>query len=669
MPPLSFEKGSPEPLGLSIQGDRTRFAVYSSQATQVFLALFSLDNPVPLYQFPLYRTGSIWHIELIDLPEHLSYAYRCEGPEDETKGLLYNSTQWLADPYAKCFASPRTWNKRAKNNDFVRSPILSIPPFDWQGVQRPQIPKKDLVIYEMHVRGFTQHASSHVDAAGTFLGIISKIPYLKSLGINAIEWMPIFEFDETHSRNIDPQTKTPLPNYWGYNPLHFFVPMARYSTNRLLTSAIEECKTCIRELHRNGIEVFLDVVFNHTGEGKEKDYFIHFRGLDNSTYYLLDEKGEYRDDAGCGNTLNPNHPQVQRFILDCLRYWVKEMQVDGFRFDLASILTRDPQGAPLAHPPLLDSIAQDPLLKTVKLIAEPWDAGGLYQVGLFPTLGPWSEWNGKYRDTVRRFLKGTDGEAGAFAASLCGSEPTYASSKTPLSSINFITAHDGFCLRDLVTYQQKHNYANAEMNRDGSDQNENWNCGIEGPTMDPKILALRERQMRNFLLALFISQGIPMLLMGDEYGHTRKGNNNPYVQDNEINWFLWDELKIHQAPFNFVSSLIAFRKKHAVFRKTHFLKDTEICWHGHIPFHPDWSSSSRFVAFTLKDVSSFYIAFNADYRPAQIQLPPQGTWKELLATEKNWQEHFLANPEKAPLLPSTLTLAPYSALVAIQSTI
>lgn len=656
MPPFSIQKGTPEPLGLSIQGNKTHFAVYASQATQVHLGLFLAKQKEPTYTLPLFQSGPFWHIELIDLPPGFSYAFRCQGPS--------SLSPWLADPYGKVFQTPVQWAYN-EERDFIRCPILSLPPFDWQGVLRPQIPWKDLVIYEMHVRGFTQHASSQSKHPGTFLGLLSHIPHLKKLGINAVEFLPIFEFDEMHSRNIHPQTKALLPNYWGYNPLHFFAPMRRYCQGEDLFAPLQEFKTCVRELHREGIEVFLDVVFNHTGEGKEKDYFIHFRGLDNPAYYLLDEHGNYRDYSGCGNTLNTNHPQVQRLILDCLRYWTEEMQVDGFRFDLASILTRDTRGTPIPHPPILEAIAQDPILKKTKLIAEAWDAAGLYQVGSFPKWGPWSEWNGSYRDSVRRFLKGTSGLAGAFADALCGSERIYHPFKTPLCSVNFITAHDGFSLHDLVSYQQKHNEENGEKNRDGTEQNDNWNCGAEGPTTEAKIEALRERQMRNFLMALFLSQGIPMLLMGDEYGHTKKGNNNPYVQDNEINWFLWNELEKNSPKRDFISSLIAFRKTHEVFRKTHFLTAEDVDWHGHLPFHPDWSSTSRFVAFTLKGVPSFYIAFNADYRSASIQLPPNAQWKGLIDTERNWNGHFLKNTQQAPLLPEKIVLAPYSALLAI----
>ncbi len=629
--------GLPSPLGFSLQGKRANFAVFSSHATHVFLGLFQGEGKVR--EIPLIRTGDIWHIAIDGLPLGTGYAYRCEGPHEGPH--LYNPAIWLADPYAKALHQNRS--------------VADLPQkFDWQGVKPPSLASSDLIIYEMHVRGFTQHPSSGVSHRGTYLGFIEKIPFLKKLGINAVELMPVFDTDPHHCKNLNPKTGEPLVNYWGYDPYHFFIPKQWFS----VSDPLVEFKTLVRELHRNGIQVILDVVYNHSGEGEEKDFYINFRGLDNAVYYLVDDQGEYLDFTGCGNTLNTNHPVVQQLILDSLRYWVEEMHVDGFRFDLASILTRDPKGKPMTHPLLIEAISQDPLLSKVHLIAEAWDASGLYQLGSFPKWGPWSEWNGRYRDIVRRFIKGTDAKAGLFANVLCGSEMIYRNSGTPLSSINFITAHDGFSLRDLVTYQGKHNYDNGEGNRDGANQNDNWNCGTEGPTQDSQILALRERQMRNFLLALFLAQGIPMLYMNDVYGHTRLGNNNPYVQDNEINWFSWEQLQKNEKIFNFVSSLIAFRKKHSHLRFSRFLTDDDVDWHGTTPFQPHFDCHSRFIAFTLKP--SLYIAFNANYQPAQITLPP-GSWHTVINTQEDWQFH-----KQGPLLSASLELVPYSALVATQ---
>lgn len=614
-------EGESESLGLQITGDTAHFSLFSQHATRVILGIRENGS---IAQVPLKRTGDIWHVAIRPFPKEGVYAYRCEGPRER----LYNPDVWLADPYAKI------------PFDILWTRIALPDPFDWQKVPSPSILPQDLVIYEMHVRGFTKLAP--VAYPGTYLGLIEKIPYLKKLGINAIELLPVFEFDETHGK------QKPLVNYWGYSPTHFFAPKKGYA----FEDPIREFKTMVRELHRNGILVFLDVVYNHTGEGKERDYFVNFRGIDNSVYYLLDSEGNYCDYSGCGNTLNTNHPVVQRLILDSLHYWVKEMGVDGFRFDLASILTRGLNGKPMAHPPLIEAISKDPLLKNAKLMAEAWDASGLYQLGSFPKWGPWSEWNGRYRDTVRSFIKGTDGKAGAFASVLCGSQMIYNASHTPLSSINFVTCHDGFSLRDLVTYQNKHNFPNGEGNHDGSNHNENWNCGQEGPTQDPEILALRERQMRNFLVALLVSQGTPLLHMGDEYGHTRLGNNNPYVQDNRINWFLWDEPNPKITAF--VQALIAFRKNHPELRRVRFLANEDVEWFS------SWDPASRFVAFSFKSHTPLYLAFNAGFQSMHITLP-KGAWQLAVNTTEDWKVY-----EKGPPI-SSLEMPPYSAIVAKKS--
>ncbi len=509
----------------------------------------------------------------------------------------------------------------------------------------------------MHVRGFTRHTSSSCAHPGTYLALIEKIPYLKKLGINAVELMPIFEFDETHSKYINPENQEPLPNYWGYNSLHFFAPMRRYA----VADPISEFKTLVRELHRNGICILLDVVYNHTGEGKEKEYAVNFRGIDNASYYIVDESGAYKDYAGCGNTVNGNFPPVQEFIIDSLRYWAGEMGVDGFRFDLAACLLRDPQGNPIDNSPLIQAISQDPLLSQKKLIAEAWDATGLYLIGKFPQWGRWKDWDGPYRDRVRRFIKGTSGYAGLFATALCGNEPIYSASKTPLSRIHFVTCHDGYSLCDLVSYECKHNRANGENSRDGGNQNDSWNCGVEGFTADSAITALRERQMRNFFLALFTSQGIPMLLMGDEYGHTRRGNNNPYGQDNELNWFLWNE--VQSDKLSFVSGLIAFRKNHKQFTQPHFLKPTDITWHGETPKTPNWSSSSRLVACSLKNI---YLAFNANYLSAPMQLP-EADWRVVVDTTKPWANHHLLNPTSGEKSDMHIEMAPHSGILLYRS--
>lgn len=653
--------GSPEPLGLSFMGKRVNFALFSEHATQVKLGLFDPDLKKLQREFPLHRTENVWHIALENVPKGALYAYFCSGPHDRERGDLFDESKQLTDPYSKILETPLQWGTKDKH---YLSPILEIPPFDWGGVKPPKIPPKDLIIYEMHVRGFTQHPSSNVRHPGSFLGIIEKIPYLKKLGINAVELMPIFEFDEIHSKDIQPQTGEPLPNYWGYNTLFFLAPMRRYAAGEEITAPITEFKTLVKTLHQNNIEVILDVVFNHTGEGNEKNYFVNFRGIDNRVYYMVDPQGHYRNYTGCGNTMNCNHPIVQRFILDTLTYWIDEMHIDGIRFDLASIFTRSQEGDLLASPPIVDAITSLCKERGVKLIAEAWDAGGLYQVGLFPNHWKyWSDWNGKYRDTVRRFIKGTSSQAGAFADAIAGSQSIYGHSQTPLSSLNFITAHDGYTMRDLVTYQMKHNYENGEMNQDGNNQNDSWNCGAEGPTINPQIAGLRERQMRNFFLALFLSQGIPMLLMGDEYGHSRKGNNNPFVQDNDLNWFLWHVLEKNDKIFHFVASLIAFRKSQSSLRYSRFLTAEDIEWHGFEPNKANWESSSQFLAFTLKGKPEIYAAFNAYSHPVTITLPPNNPWKQIVKTDEDWDIHYFNSLSVAPQVPSQIELPAYTSLL------
>lgn len=658
---IKTHSGVPEPLGLSFKQDLANFSLYSAHATIATLCLFWGKGPHPDAEIPMEGPYiGIWHIAIEGLPKGASYAYRLEG-----KDASFNRERLLSDPYARAYSNRYHWG------DFStpRLPFLCscdpLPPFDWQNVPKPNTPLEELVIYEMHIRGFTQDPSSGVSTPGTYAGAIEKIPYLKKLGVNAIELMPIYEFDETHSKNVHPKTGKRLVNYWGYSPLSFFIPMSRYASHP--EKAADEIKTMVREMHRAGIEVILDVVYNHTTE--DENYVASWRGIDRASYYMLDEKGLDLNYSGCGNTFQTNTPVASRLILDSLRYWTEEMQIDGFRFDLASILTRSPKGKPLSDPPILNTIARDPILKGVKLIAEPWDAAGLYQVGQFPRWGSWSGWNGAYRDHVRKFIKGTDQEAGAFATSLCGSEPCYGPVHSPLSSINFITAHDGYSLYDLVSYQDKHNLENGEGNRDGSNSNNSWNCGAEGETKDPIILELRERQMRNFLLALFLSQGIPMLVMGDEIGQTRHGNNNPYTQDNAISWFDWNGCKMRSHQLDFVASLIAFRKKRSILHRNTFLTPADIDWHGTRPSHPDWGSSSRFVAFCLKDKETpLYAAFNAGFEDTIVTLPPPPAgkkWKQLVNTTLPWESHSLNDPAKGVSIETPLKMIRYSAILAI----
>lgn len=649
---IQIDTGQSAPIGLSKKGLWFNFSLYASHASQVILGLRYQGN---IREIPLIQKGESWHIA-VSIPniEGIDYAYKVAGLSDPQKGLFFDPCLWLQDPLALFPTSESLPWGNYRSDPWSKVQISE--PFSWQGIQKPKIPFGDLIIYEMHVRGFTRHPSSQIAHPGTFLGLIEKIPYLKKLGINAVELMPIFLFDETRCKNIDPSTKNPLPNYWGYSPLSFFAPTGGFGSGAPVT----EFKTLVRELHRNGIEVFLDVVYNHTGEGKQQDESFSFRGIDNSVYYMIDEIGHYRDFTGCKNTFNSNHPAVTAFILASLYYWVEEMQVDGFRFDLAAVHTRGIDGHVLHHPPLLEAIAKDERFSDIKLIAEGWDAVGLYMVESFPHFGPWSVWNGKFRDYTRQFIKGTDGFAQSFVDSLLGS-PSFYHKYTPLRSINFITAHDGFTLKDLVSYNEKLNIANGEDNKDGNSQNISWNCGVDGNTQDPAICSLRERQERNFLLALFLAQGIPMLLMGDEYGHTRYGNNNAYVQDNELNWFLWDELEKNKERFDFISQLIDFRKSHPIFRKPHFLTEREVIWHDSEGETPKYSIHDRFVACTLKGNTSYYLAFHAGFNSVSVHLPP-GNWVLVANTAKPWKEHNfnLANKTFAP---NSIELPPHSALL------
>ncbi len=647
---IQIEEGSPSPLGVSKSTAGLNFSLFSHHAEKVTLFLFEPGAANAFFEFSFdpisHRTGWIWHVVFKNLPSHeLEYAYRIDGPNEDPKNR-FNPHILLSDPYAKSLSTLCQWGAAddAQIGRFARGKVIVEATFDWEGDRSPVIAPEELIIYEMHVRCFTQHPSSHVKHPGTFLGIIEKIPYLKSLGINAVELMPLFEFDECENHNKNPKTHETLKNLWGYATINFFAPMNRFCTCQSWTGSLDEFRMLVKELHKNGILVILDVVYNHTGEGRIEGPCYSFRGIDNQAYYLADASGKYLDFTGTGNTFNANHPIVSRLIIDSLRYWVEEMHVDGFRFDLASCLTRDETGKPLLMPPVIHLITHDPVLKNTLLIAEAWDAGGLFQVGTFPGEGKWAEWNGKYRDDVRRFIKGTDGYAGAFANVMCGSQTLYGKSLKPFHSINFVTAHDGFTLKDLVSYQQKHNEENGEGNRDGNDSNDSWNCGEEGPSTNTHVIIIREQQMRNLHIALMFSIGTPMVLMGDEYAHTRHGNNNTYCQDNELSWFLWDELEKNKGFSRFYRLVIQFRKNHKVFQRKKYLTESDIDWHSQKPLHPDWHSENRFVAYTLKDTASeqhLYIAFNAEFKAADVQLPSP-------PTGKNWYRVIDTSLESPP---------------------
>jgi len=542
------------------------FTISSIGATSCELLLFHRKEREPYAVIPIpdeYRIGQTWSIMIFGLNvEDFEYCYHLDGPFNPEKGLLFDKTKEILDPYAKAVVGQRKWGKGKEVNGSYHARVVKNS-FHWDTSRFPNTPMEDSIIYEMHVRGFTKHASSNVAYPGTFAGIIEKIPYLKDLGVTAVELMPIFEFDEVANGHTYKGKK--LYEYWGYNTVAFYAPNTSYAASAEYNREGRELKGLIQLLKENGIEVILDVVFNHTAEGNEKGPYISFKGLDNNIYYMLTPDGHYYNFSGCGNTFNCNHPIVQQFIVDCLRYWVTRYHVDGFRFDLASILGRDENGKPLEDPPLLQRLAYDPILGNAKLIAEAWDAGGMYQVGSFPAYNRWAEWNGKYRDTMRDYLKGNFWAAPEAAHRIAGSTDLYYGVyKGYTSSVNFLTCHDGFTLYDLYAYNEKHNELNGWNNTDGSNDNRSWNCGCEGDTDDPAILALRYQMMRNAITALMCSRGTPMIYAGDEFANTQFGNNNGYCQDNEISWLDWNYLKKNEVFFNFYKNMIHFRKRHPV---------------------------------------------------------------------------------------------------------
>ena len=614
------------------------FTVHTSHGTSCDLLLFHPDEEEPYAVIPFpesYKIGDVYSMIVYDLKaEEFEYAYCVDGPYDEKKGLLFDKTKILLDPYAQAVAGQQVWGKKRTRTYHAK---VVRDTFDW-GVQ-PQSSREmsDLIIYELHVRGFTQHPSSGVKHPGTFAGLKEKIPYLKELGINAVELMPIFEFDEMiNAREVDGKQ---LVEYWGYNTVGFFSPNASYAAAEEVNNEGTELKELIREFHENGIEVILDVVFNHTAEGNEQGPFFSFKGFDNNIYYLLTPEGHYYNFSGCGNSLNCNHPVVQQMILECLRHWTVHYRVDGFRFDLASILGRDENGMPMNNPPLLRSLAYDPLLRNVKLIAEAWDAGGLYQVGNFPASKRWAEWNGQYRDTMRGYLKGDFWEANSAAWRICGSGDLYGGYYSEgnnnyagyNSCINFLTCHDGFTLYDLYSYNNKHNEANGWNNTDGANDNRSWNCGMEGDTNDPEVLKLRYRMIRNACAILMCSRGTPMFFSGDEFGNTKFGNNNSYCQDNEISWIDWSLLKKNKELFEFFKFMIAYRKKHPVIRKK---LDNAVCgmegMHAH-DVNADRMEVSQnaktlavsFAGYDRKKCKDdlVYVAVNAYWEEVRITLP------------------------------------------------
>ena len=619
--------------GATALSDGVCFTIHSQGATSCELLLYEpyAKEPFTILKYPdNYRIGNVFSMIVFDLDvEDFQYAFRLDGPYDKKKGLLFDKHKPLLDPYAKAVVGQSEWGQKPDAFLGYRGRVVKNN-FDW-GITKPSIiPMEDLIIYEMHVRGFTKDASSGVAHPGTFHGIMEKIPYLKELGINAVELMPIFEFDEMRDHRVIDGRE--LLDYWGYNTVSFFAPNTSYASDREYNHVGTELKQLIKTLKENGIEVILDVVFNHTAEGNEDGPFFSFKGIDNNVYYMLTPDGNYYNFSGCGNTVNCNHPVVQQMIVECLRYWVTTYRVDGFRFDLASILGRNEDGTPMDKPPLLQTLAFDPILGDVKLIAEAWDAGGLYQVGNFPSWKRWSEWNGKYRDDLRDFLKGGYWKAPEAALRISGSSDLYNPfERGTNASINFITCHDGFSLYDLYSYNHKHNEANGWNNTDGSDDNRSWNCGTEGDTKDPLILKLRYRMIKNAFAVLICSRGTPMFLSGDEFCDTRFGNNNPYCQDNLTSWLDWKLLDTHRDIFEFCKYMIHFRRNHPAIRKSIAQSHCgfpPISQHGATPWDDNFTQDSKIVCTMfaghdekqdLEDI--VYLAVNPYWESILIHLP------------------------------------------------
>lgn len=642
------QRGVPLPIGTHARGEGVNFAFFSRHAGRVRLELF--DHPedaIPVRAIDLdaacHRTGDVWHVWIAGIRPGQLYAYRVDGPYRPQDGHRFNVHKLLLDPFATAISRLPTWEFGPARGDDSSVPgdsacstidnagampkcVFTQDDFHWRDDRPLRHPWSKMVIYETHVRGFTVHPSSGVEHPGTYRGLMEKISYFKTLGVTAVELMPIHEFNEYQVTGINPHTGTPLRNYWGYDPVAFFAPKASYSSSKGMGQQTLEFKEMVRAFHAAGIEVILDVVFNHTAEGNERGPTLCFRGIDNSIFYLLAaDKRYYKDYTGTGNTINANHPVVREHILSALRYWVVEMHVDGFRFDLAAVLGRGRAGNLLANPPLLERIAEDPILRDVKIIAEAWDAAGAYEVGSFSERR-WAGWNGRYRDDVRRFWRGDEGCLGLFAQRICGSADLYAQSgKGPESSINFITCHDGFTLHDLVSYRQKHNEANGQNNHDGTDENFSENYGAEGETADTGIESIRKRQIKNFLLTLFISRGVPMLLGGDEFRRTQRGNNNAYCQDNETSWYDWRYLDRYQEVYRFTRGLIAFRCAHPILSAEHFYTDAEIHWfspYGDLPHWTDPNAKQLACLIYESEQDALYLMFNAGTEEVVFRLPP-----------------------------------------------
>lgn len=638
--------------GACVASNGVSFTINSHGATRCTLLLFKPQAPKPYARIPFpdsYRIGDTYSMLVFDIkPDEFEYAFSFDGPYEPAKGLLFNGENVLLDPYSRAVTGQRKWGEKPEGGkDFEYRARVVKSSFDWGNIKQLEQPFEDLVIYETHVRGYTKDKSSGVSAPGTFAGLKDKIPYLKDLGINAVELMPIFEFDEMESARVVDGVQ--LYNYWGYNTVSFFAPNTSYAFNDEHNHEGDELKSLIKALKENGIEVILDVVFNHTAEGNEMGPCFSFKGIDNNVYYMLTPDAHYYNFSGCGNVMNCNHPVVRSFIIDCLRHWAIEYRVDGFRFDLASILGRDQNGAPMANPPILESLAFDPVLGKMKLIAEAWDAGGLYQVGSFPSWNRWAEWNGRYRDDMRSFLKGDDGMAGNAITRITGSRDLYSpESRGHKASVNFMTCHDGFTLYDLYSYNEKHNEKNGWNNTDGDNNGHSWNCGAEGETDDPNVNGLRRRLIKNAFAALLCSRGPAMFFAGDEFCNTQFGNNNAYCQDNIISWLDWSRLEEFKEIHDFVRHMIQFRKEHPILRKMtkpSSCQFPEISVHNGTPFNASTDYKTKLIGIMYagrneedtEDDIVFY-CMNAYWEPLVMQLP-------VLPNGKHWHVDTNTNAE------------------------
>ena len=689
---LRIGPGRPLPIGVHECFDGLNFAVFSRHAEHIELLLFEeAASTRPYATIPLHaeshRTGDIWHVAVLGATWGQAYAYRVHGPWAPNDGHRFDSSVLLMDPYATAIGATEAWGLSAQavrpaaakadadRHWLTPKAILVDRRFDWNGVRRPHRSWSDTIIYEAHLRGLTIGRSSEVTHPGTYLGLIEKIPYLLELGVTAVELLPVQEFNETSVGRMDPTTGAMLRNYWGYDTAAFFAPKESYATRP--GAQIDEFKTMVRELHRAGIEVILDGVLTHTAEGDETGPTLSFRGLDNAIYYSLeDDRSRYRDYSGCRNTLNCNHPVVRALIIDCLRYWATEMQVDGFRFDLATILGRDAHGRLLPNPPLLEQIAEDPILRDMKLIAEAWDAGGAYQVGSFHGQR-WAEWNGRFRDDVRRFWRGDRGMAGALAWRLCGSADMYQRvGKAPVNSINFVTCHDGFTLNDVVSYARKHNGPNGEGNRDGIGDDFSANYGIEGETSDPEVETLRLRQIKNMLATVMLSRGVPMLLAGDEFRRTQNGNNNAYCQDNETSWLDWALAEKNRDLVRFVRRLIDFRRRNSVLRRDAFYTEREVKWFAPDGNTPDWDGGDGRVGCVIwpagndwtEQGSPLCLLFNPQDDAADFPLPPMAgdlVWRLAVDTAERAPRDAVEPGSERPLPPGRFALWPHSLAVLV----